>query len=146
MQHLKKLYVERGSGVAVTIKNARGKGAWHVVDFACRHSRNAAYDVKATLLDTDTDWNDRARVAAPKAEVHVMPCQPCFEAMLLAVHRAPVEGRTTAQLKQDFAARFGASASDASISRHFNREVLEEARFRITILNELWSLLTKAEI
>ncbi|MEI2642189.1 MAG: hypothetical protein V9G10_07610 [Candidatus Nanopelagicales bacterium] len=32
MQHLKSLYVQRGSGVVVTIKNARGKGAAHVVD------------------------------------------------------------------------------------------------------------------
>lgn len=27
MQHLKGMYVQRGSGVVVTIKNARGKGA-----------------------------------------------------------------------------------------------------------------------
>ena len=27
MQHLKRIYVQRGSGVAVTLKNARGKGA-----------------------------------------------------------------------------------------------------------------------
>ena len=59
IQHLKRLYVERGSGIVVTIKNARGKGAGHVVDFAYRQSRNAAYDAKAALLDTDTDWNDK---------------------------------------------------------------------------------------
>lgn len=61
MQHLKGLYVQRGSGIVVTIKNARGKGAAHVVDFAFRQSRNAAYDMKATLLDTDADWNDKTR-------------------------------------------------------------------------------------
>ena len=145
MQHLKGLYVQRGSGVVVTIKNARGKGAAHVVDFAFRQSRNAAYDMKATLLDTDTDWNDKTRSAARKAKVHVMPCQPCFEAVLLTAHHAQVEGRTTAQLKQDFAARFGAVASDASILRHFSCEVLDDARSRITVLDELLNLLTKAE-
>lgn len=102
MLHLKSLYVQRGSGVAVTIKNARGKGAAHVVDFAFRQSRNAAYDMKATLLDTDADWNDKTRAAARKAKIHVMPGQPCLEAVLLAVHHAPVEGRTTAQLKREF--------------------------------------------
>ena len=146
MQHLKGLYVQRGSGVVVTIKNARGKGAAHVVDFAFRQSRNAAYDLKAALLDTDTDWNDKTRAAARKAKIHVMPCQPCLEAVLLTVHSAPVEGRTTAQLKQAFAARFGSAASDASILRHFSREVVDEARSRITVLDELLNLLTKAEI
>ena len=145
MQHLKGLYVQRGSGVVVTIKNARGKGAAHVVDFAFRQSRNAAYDVKAALLDTDTDWNDKTRAAARKAKVHVIPCQPCLEAVLLTTHRAQVEGRTTAQLKQDFAARFGAAASDASVLRHFSLEVMHEARSRITILDELLNLLRKAE-
>ena len=145
IQHLKRLYVERGSGVVVTIKNARGKGAGHVVDFAFRQSSNAAYDVKAALLDTDTDWNDRTRASARKAKVHVIPCQPCLEAVLLTTRHAKIEGRTTAQLKQDFAVRFGAAASDASALRHFSREVLNEARSRITVLDELLNLLIKAE-
>lgn len=146
MQHFKSLYVQRGSGVVVTIKNARGKGAAHVVDFAFRQSRNAAYDVKAVLLDTDTDWNDKTRASARKAKIHVMPCDPCFEAVLLNAHQAPVDGRMTAHLKQDFAARFGASASDPSILRHFSREVFNDARSRITVLNDLLNLLTKAEV
>lgn len=116
-----------------------------MVDFAFRQSRNAAYDVKAALLDTDTDWNDKTRSAARKAKVHVMPCHPCLEAVLLTTHHAQVEGRTTAQLKQDFAARFGTAASDGSILRHFGPEVLDEARSRITVLDELLNLLTKAE-
>ncbi len=146
MLHLKGLYVQRGSGVVVTIKNARGKGAAHVVDFAFRQSRNAAYDMKATLLDTDADWNDKTRAAARKAKIHVMPCHPCLEAVLLAVHHAPVEGRTTAQLKQVFLARFGSAASDTSILRHFSREVMDEARSRIAVLSELFNLLTKGGI
>ncbi len=146
MQHLKTIYVQRGSGVMVTIKNARGKGAAHVVDFAFRQSRNAAYDVKAVLLDTDTDWHDKTRAAARKAKVHVMPCQPCLEAVLLAVHKASVEGRTTAQLKRDFAARFGAAASDRFVLRHFNRELLDEAKSRIMVLEMLCKLLTKAQV
>lgn len=146
MLHLKGLYVKRGSGVVVTIKNARGKGAAHVVDFAFRQSRNAAYDMKATLLDTDADWNDKTRAAARKARIHVMSCEPCLEAVLLQIHRAPVHGLMTAQLKRDFLARFGAAASDTSILRHFSQDVMDEARSRITVLSELFNLLTKAGI
>ena len=146
MQHFKSLYVQRGSGVVVTIKNARGKGAAHVVDFAFRQSRNAAYDVKAVLLDTDTDWNDKTRASARKAKIHVMPCDPCFEAVLLNAHQAPVDGRMTAHFKQDFAARFGAAASDASVLHYFSRQVIEEARARIAVLDELVNLLTQGNI
>ncbi len=146
IQHLKGLYVQRGSGVVVTIKNARGKGAGHVVDFAFRQSRNAAYDIKAALLDTDTDWNDKTRAAARKAKVQVMPCQPCLEAVLLTLYDASVDGRISAQLKQDFAARFGAAASDTSVLRHFSREVLDGARSRINVLDALLNLLTTARI
>lgn len=146
MQHLKGLYVQRGSGVAVTIKNARGKGAAHVVDFARRQSINAAYDVVAALLDTDTDWNDRTRSVARKALVHVMPCDPCLEAVLLAIHLAPVEGRTTPQLKQSFATRFGAAASEGSVQRHFPRDVIESALGRVDVLRCLVHLITRAEV
>lgn len=145
LQHLKTLFVQRGSGVAVTIKNARGKGAAHVVDFARRQSINAAYDVVAALLDTDTDWNDKTRAAARKARVHPVRSEPCLEAVLLRVHRVPVEGRTPTQLKQDFAARFGAAASELGVTRHFPREVLEAAEDRVEVLRDLVHLLTKAE-
>jgi hypothetical protein len=145
IQHLKGLYVQRGSGVVVTVKNARGKGAGHVVDFAFRQSHNAAYDVKAALLDTDTDWNDKTRAMARKAKVHVVPCQPCLEAVLLQVQGESVAGRTTAQLKRDFVAWFGVAASDASVLRYFSREVIEAARSRVSVINELCRLMIFTE-
>lgn len=145
LQHLKGLCVQRGSGVAVTIKNARGKGAAHVVDFARRQSITAAYDVVAALLDTDTDWNDKTRAVARKARVHTMLCEPCLEAVLLSIHLAPVEGRMTAQLKHDFATRFGAPASGGIVLRHFPRDVIEGARARVEVRQYLVHLLTRAE-
>jgi hypothetical protein len=145
LQHLKGLYVQRGSGVMVTIKNARGKGAAHVVDFAVRQSRNAAYDLVAVLLDTDADWNDKTRATARKGKVLVSPCQPCLESVLLDIHSAPVRDRTTAQLKQDFRIRFGGPAHDPVALRQFNRDVLEFARPRVQVLGVLMHLLTHAE-
>lgn len=145
LQHLKALYVQRGSGIVVTIKNARGKGAAHVVDFAARQSRNAAYDLVVAVLDTDADWNDRTRAAARKSRVHVAPCEPCLEAVLLGIHQAPVLGRSTAQLKQDFEARFGGAAHDPAAWRHFDQEALEVARPRTAVLASLLQALTRAE-
>lgn len=145
LQHLKALYVQRGSGVVVTIKNARGKGAANVVDFAARQSRNAAYDLVVALLDTDSDWNDRTRTAARKSRVHVAPCEPCLEALLLGIHLAPERGRSTAQLKQDFEARFGGAAHEPAVWRHFGQEALDAALPRTVVLVSLLQALTRAE-
>lgn len=145
LQHLKGLYVQRGSGVVVTIKNARGKGAAHVVDFAIRQSRNAAYDLVAAVLDTDADWNDKTRAAARKGKVRTAPCAPCLESVLLDIHEAPVQDRLTAQLKQAFLVRFGAPAHDPGAWRHFTREVLETARPRVGVLDALVRSLTQGD-
>jgi len=58
LNHLKHLYVPRGCGLSVTIKNARGKGALHVINWTARQIANVDYDAVAALLDTDSDWNE----------------------------------------------------------------------------------------
>ena len=57
LNHLKQLYVPRGCGLGLTIKNAGGKGALHVIEWTIRQMANADFDTVATLLDTDTDWD-----------------------------------------------------------------------------------------
>lgn len=142
LQHLKSLFVVRGSGVVVTIKNARGKGAAHVVDFARRQSLNAAFDAVAALLDADTDWNDKTRAAAKRAKVQVVVCEPSLESLLLQIHQLPVQGRSTSQLKQEFAARFGGSAHDERVVRkYFHDEVLAVAATRLPALSALLRLM-----
>ncbi|OYV36566.1 MAG: hypothetical protein B7Z83_05925 [Thiomonas sp. 20-64-5] len=56
LQHVKALYVQRGSGLRVTVRCAHGKGASHVVDYAIRQ-RIHQFDQVAALLDTDTGWS-----------------------------------------------------------------------------------------
>ena len=142
LQHLKSLYVQRGSGVAVTIKNARGKGAAHVVDFARRQSSNAALDAVAALLDTDTDWSDKTQAAARKARVQVITCEPCLEAVLLDICHAPASGRSSTQLKRDFAERFDRPAHQVAYATHFEANVIEHAQARVQVVQQLWVLMT----
>ena len=85
LTHLKGLYASRGSGVAISIRNARGKGAAYVVNYAIRQTRNAAYDRVVTLLDADTDWNSAVRSKAARARIEVIACAPCLEVLLLQV-------------------------------------------------------------
>jgi hypothetical protein len=145
IHHLKSLYVVRGSGVALTIKNAHGKGALGVVNFTIRQGLNADYDLKAAVLDTDTDWNDKTQNTARKAKVQVVPCNPCIEAMLLSLYGDSAHGRSTEQYKKVFAARFDAPAHEAGLyAKHFPYEFLEKARNTSPVLEELLSLLKPA--
>lgn len=144
LQHLKGLYVLRGCGVAVTIKNARGKGAGHVVDMTIRHALNAAFDVKAAVLDTDTDWDEKTRAKARKGKVQVIAAEPCLESLLLALHHEPVQGRSSAQLKRDFLARFGGEATEANVyAKYFGKEFLDAECGRSPALARLLDLLIR---
>ncbi len=89
LNHLKQLYVSRGCGLSVTIKNARGKGVLHVVKWTVRQAANADYDVVAALLDTDTDWNATTEKLAKTKKIHVLKSEPCFEAMMLRLIGRP---------------------------------------------------------
>lgn len=143
MLHLKGLYVQRSSSVAVTLKNAKGKGALNVVRFAIRQSSNLPYDAVAVLLDTDTDWNDKAQAIAKKAKLIVLASRPCLEGWLLSLHGAGADGKTSSQLKEAFAQRFGGSALDASVyGKHFAKAFIEQARFKSESLAQLVALLS----
>ncbi len=144
LHHLKSLYALRGCGVAVSIKNAGGKGALHVVDVAKRHSRNAQYDAVAALLDTDTDWNEKTAAIAKKAKVRVVQSTPCLEAVLLQMHAQPVYGKTAPQLKRDFSSYFGGAANESKVyDQHFPAAFLNSAVSQNSVVSEIMRLLQR---
>ena len=146
LRYLKELYVARGSGVAITIKNAHGKGALNVVDCAIRQSMSVQYDQVVALLDTDTDWTDAARKKAKQGKVHVLPCNPCLEALFLSLKDEFTEGRTTSQLKSLFERRFGASASDVDWHRHLDLDAINAKRERNPVIDQLVHLMLHAAL
>jgi hypothetical protein len=83
LNHVKQLYAPRGCGLAVTIKNARGKGAKHVIDWTIRQIANADYDTVAAMLDTDQDWNSNVEKQAKAKRIQVLASEPCFDAVML---------------------------------------------------------------
>jgi hypothetical protein len=144
LAHLKQLYVTRGNGVSVSIKNARGKGAGHVIDFAIRQKRNAAYDRVLAVLDTDVDWGPHEQARAHAERVAVIPSLPCLEAMLLGLHAFTREGLSSTQWKKEFYARFGAAADEPSVyAEHFGRSVVQSGRVRIKTLDQLLEAMEK---
>jgi hypothetical protein len=143
LRHLKALYVERHAGVAVTIRNAHGKGAANVVDHARKQQRNADFDAVAALLDTDTDWNDATRKQARLGKVHPVPCSPCLEAMLLEIAGVAAHGQNSQQLKKTFARHFGCDAAqlDFSTRDEFTRARLDACHSRVAQLGVLVRLM-----
>lgn len=83
LNHVKQLYAPRGCGLSITIKNARGKGAKHVIEWTIRQAAIAKYDAVAAMLDTDTDWTPAVSKLAKARKIQVMASDPCFDAVML---------------------------------------------------------------
>jgi hypothetical protein len=141
LNHLKQLYVPRGCGLSVTIKNARGKGALHVVNWTAGQAAIAKYDVVAALLDTDTDWDEKAAKLARTRKILVLKSEPCFEAMMLRlIGKAPTNGAHA--LKQQFAPYVN---NDATLRDHyalyFGPDCLQAGRGKELTVDALLKLL-----
>lgn len=49
LKHVKSIYVQRRCGLAVTVRNARGKGPCNVIETAVRANAGSGFDVRAFL-------------------------------------------------------------------------------------------------
>lgn len=85
LKYIKSLYIIRGCGVGLTIRNARGKGPDHIVDFTIRQKCNAEFDRVLVLLDTDLNMSDAVRRRARSHKIQVIGSTPCFEGLLLKI-------------------------------------------------------------
>ena len=137
LKHLRDLYCSGGAGVAVTVRNAHGKGPENVINHAARQSRIYSYDARVALLDTDIPWTDKLKKDARKAGINMVGSVPCFEGLLLSIlGQRPAEQcagckKAIQQLididltkRQDYV-------------RHFPKAVLDAARLKIIELDLL---------
>lgn len=139
--HIRSLYTGDREGVRLTVKNARGRGAAHVVDMARRHAAVAAYDTAAALFDVDTSCTAAARQLAKRGRIELLEQDPCLEAWLLAVHGIQNPDYTTAQHKRLFERQFGCEAHESSYLGRFDREAFDRARESIEVLDNLLTLI-----
>lgn len=102
LDYLKSIYVVRGCGVSVTVRDAHGKSPEHIVTTAIRHSQSAAYDAIAVLLDTDVPWPDSVRKKARSKRICMIGSSPCCDGLILSIlgQRVP---HTSAACKQALA-------------------------------------------
>ncbi len=140
LQYLKALYVQRGSGLRVTVRCAHGKGAGHVVDYAIRQ-RVHQFDHVAALLDTDAGWSSAVQKRAREKRIQVLKSEPCFEAMLLRAIGQSANGSA-----KDLKARLaplvhGDALNSLHYATNFGVDALQAGRLIESTLDELLRLL-----
>ena len=140
LNHVKRLYVPRGSGLAVTIKNARGKGAKHVIEWTGKQIANVAYDKVAAMLDTDTDWTPAVEKPARTKRIQVLASNPCFDAVMLRLLGQPAADDAK-NLKRRLAAFLCGDPTDpTNYVEHFGKNCLEAGRANEATIDVLLKL------
>jgi hypothetical protein len=125
LTHVKSIFITRGCGLSVTIKNAQGKGAKRVVEYTIGQKKNAQYDQTAALLDTDTDWNEKVRALAETNSIVVLKSEPRLEDMLLRVMGKSNEGSSKALKKRLRNELAGDADKEDSYAKCFTKPALE---------------------
>ena len=141
LTHVKQLFITRGCGLSVKIKNAQGGGAKHVVEWTVRQKANADYDAVAVLVDTDTDWSDTVVNIASKNDIHLLRSEPCFEVLVMRV-LGKDPNITASNAKSMFAPHVNNDATKSeNYSRKFSKDRLLESRVRVPTIDQLLNLL-----
>ena len=144
LKYLSSKLVTRGAGLKVTIKNAKGKGARHVIDWTIRQSGIAHYDNVAALFDTDTDWTISVEQQARKHKILLLKSDPCFEAMLLRMLGITPE-LDPKKLKKQFAPFVNnGSTLKENYAEHFSPEQLKARQQSEPTIELLLNLLYSA--
>jgi hypothetical protein len=124
----------------VTIKNAKGKGAKHVIEWTIRQAGIAHYDTVAALFDTDEDWTPIVEKQAKKHKILLLKSEPCFEAMLLRLLGITPE-LNSKKLKAQFAPFVNNGAThSANYAKYFSPETLTAMQHKEPTIEQLLSL------
>lgn len=143
LDYLKSLYVTRGSGVSVTVRNAHGKGPMNVVDTAIRQSRIGEYEIVAVLMDTDLPWTDEVIKLAHKRKqpLCLIGTTPCTDGLLLQIlsEKAPEQ---SSRCKEVLHARMNRKPFvKEAYAQDFPKQLLDEKSMGIPALKKLLELM-----
>lgn len=140
LSHVKQIYAPRGCGLAVTIKNARGKGAMHVIDWTIKQIANAQFDVVAAMLDADTDWSPSVERQARRKKIQVLASDPSFDAVMLRLLGVNVEeeAKTLKRKLSPYLANDPTQRKNYEL--HFGKGCLEAGRTKEPTIDALLKL------
>ena len=141
LDYLKSQLVQRGMGQVVTTKDAKGKGAKHVIDWTIKQATTTQYDKVGVLFDTDTDWTLTVEKKAKQHKICLLKSEPCFEAMMLRMLNTTPE-LDSKKLKKQFTVFVNNDATDSqNYAKHFNVVILKNMRHTEQTIDELLKLL-----
>ena len=136
LQHLKSLYITRGSGVAVKIISAGGKGPEYIVDYAIKRSHRIASDRIRVLMDTDIPITAAVRSKAAQHNVQLVESSPCLEGLLLKILNKRVPA-TSNQCKRSCAHHFPSPLTRQENYKQLTRALLQRRRNNVPALTKL---------
>lgn len=139
LQHLRGLYCSTGPespGVRVTVRNAHGGSPDSIVTYAIGQCRDADYDRRLILLDTDIPWNKATRDKARVKRMALLGSAPCIEGLLLRILNLPVP-TDSATCKIRLRQKTGSDMTDRSDFALFDKPTLDAARGSIPVLDEI---------
>lgn len=141
LDYLKSLYITRGCGVSVTVRNAHGKGPMHVVDTAIRQSKTGDYKVIAVLMDTDLPWTDDVQKLARKHKVYLIGATPCIDGLLLQILDEQVP-ELSPRCKEVLHARLHRKPFvKEAYAQDFPKQLLDEKSLSVPALKKLLELM-----
>ncbi len=85
LKYLRAQFCAGGGGVAVTVRQANGKGPSNVITTAIGALRISSYDKKLCLMDTDIVWTSQNKIEAKRKKIELIGATPCLEGLLLQV-------------------------------------------------------------
>ena len=141
LDYLKSHLAPRGSGAVITRKDAKGKGAKHVIDWTIRQATITQYDKVGVLFDTDTDWTLTVEKKAKQHKICLLKSEPCFEAMMLRMLNKTPE-LDSKKLKKQFVVFVNNDATDSkNYAKHFDVVILKTMRNTEQAIDQLLTLL-----
>lgn len=139
LQHLRGLYCATGPenpGVRVTVRNAHGGSPDSIVTYAIGQCRDADYDRRLILLDTDIPWSKATSEKARVKGMVLLGSEPCIEGLLLRILGMPVPADSDT-CKVRLRQKTGSDMMDRSDFALFDKARLDAARGSIPVLDEL---------
>jgi hypothetical protein len=142
LKHIRTTFLHRSGGIALTIKNACGKGARNVLDKAIAWCGRGGYDKVAIAYDTDKDLSAQEHRQARAKRIVLLPSSPCVEATLLQLLKQQPP-TTTKECKAAFERIMGRPAHDPSVIQHkaFGKTNIEQLREKIEMISGLLDFL-----
>jgi RloB-like protein len=142
LNHIRSTFLHREGNTALTIKNAHGKAARHVLKQAIACLSRQAYDRVAITYDTDDDLSLQEHRHAQAKRIVLLPSSPCFEATLLQLLKQQPP-TTTKECKAAFEQIMGWPAHDPRTLQHdaFSKLNIATMQEKIDMISRLFVLL-----